>query len=366
VAFSFPHEALQKKKRKSMDQEIEECQLVSTSNYSSSLHFLGLAVILLVSGFSIILSLYFGRRQSVSSTYMRKFFTLCKMFGIGVIAGTAWVHLIPEATEGFESPCLGEFWKGFGSHWTGVFALFSTFLVQQIELGGSHSHATQTDPSSEFDNSSPDTCISLPCHLQCKNQPESVEFVVGTDDPKDCPRSVVPIPSNGPKKERPKTISTSTWILELGILSHSLIIGVTLGLTPDSSFYTLLIALSIHQFFEGLALGLFLADSVSGSLSWKKTIQMGVLYPFTTPLGICFGMLGRAFLQGSLNRLILTLAICDSLSSGVLIYNTYCGLFGDQINHSSELSQIKGFFRIACFGSLYLGAGVMAMLANWA
>lgn len=43
----------------------------------------------------------------------------------------------------------------------------------------------------------------------------------------------------------------STFILEAGVAAHSVIIGVTLGISSGSEFIGLLIALLFHQFFEG-------------------------------------------------------------------------------------------------------------------
>jgi len=43
----------------------------------------------------------------------------------------------------------------------------------------------------------------------------------------------------------------STYLLEFGIACHSIIIGITLGVTGDVKFAGLLCALLLHQFFEG-------------------------------------------------------------------------------------------------------------------
>lgn len=45
-------------------------------------------------------------------------------------------------------------------------------------------------------------------------------------------------------------------VLELGILVHSVIIGISLGTTENpKTIKPLIIALSFHQFFEGMGLG---------------------------------------------------------------------------------------------------------------
>ena len=45
----------------------------------------------------------------------------------------------------------------------------------------------------------------------------------------------------------------STYILEAGVASHSVVIGVALGVSSDAEFTGLLVALVFHQFFEGKA-----------------------------------------------------------------------------------------------------------------
>ena len=53
-------------------------------------------------------------------------------------------------------------------------------------------------------------------------------------------------------------MGSSCWmqVLEMGIVVHSIIIGISLG-TSDSldTIKPLIIALSFHQFFEGIGLG---------------------------------------------------------------------------------------------------------------
>lgn len=53
-------------------------------------------------------------------------------------------------------------------------------------------------------------------------------------------------------------------ILELGILSHSVIIGLSLGVSQSPcTIRPLVVALSFHQFFEGFALGGCIAQVLS-------------------------------------------------------------------------------------------------------
>ena len=365
---------------------ISECSSSSESesngSYSTSLHWFGCLSILLVSLLAVTFSLILGSK-SKTSIFISKFLQVLKMFGIGVIAGTAWCHLIPEAIEQFSSPCLeGVIWTGYGSHWMGVFALFSSFLVQQIELSGSHRHSDhhhhhhhdhhhhhhhdhhQSHHHDQDTDSEEIVSISLPEASYTPKDHNHLHII-------EC-KSVLRKPSSLSASSKDMTPHSKlkrlqTIILEVGILTHSLIIGLTLGLTPDSLFPTLLLAISFHQFFEGLALGILVAEINFSSL-WKQ-IQMVGLYPIVTPLGIAIGI----FLQSknsngaSSASLILLQAIFGSLSSGILIYNTYCELFAGEISLSAYFAvEVRGWFRVLNFMALYLGAASMALLAFWA
>jgi solute carrier family 39 (zinc transporter), member 1/2/3 len=100
-------------------------------------------------------------------------------------------------------------------------------------------------------------------------------------------------------------------ILESGILFHSFIIGLTLGITPDDEFTTLLIAISVHQLFEGMALGTLIGGL---GLTFQVTALLTMMYPLTTPLGMVVGMAVRNSLDVNSGSYVLTLGIFESLS----------------------------------------------------
>jgi zinc transporter ZupT len=122
----------------------------------------------------------------------------------------------------------------------------------------------------------------------------------------------------------PPSLPISILILESSIMFHSLIIGLTLGISPDANLKMLVIAMALHQFFEGVALGSLIStsttapsnlaakphketkptnssisqcDSDSNESNEQKVCMtawgLGMLYPLTTPLGILFGILIR-------------------------------------------------------------------------
>ncbi|OZJ05294.1 hypothetical protein BZG36_01928, partial [Bifiguratus adelaidae] len=156
----------------------------------------------------------------------------------------------------------------------------------------------------------------------------------------------------------------STLLLELGITIHSVIIGITLSNTGTSEFSTLLCALVFHQFFEGMALGTRINE-----LSYKnllKPILLGFIYVLTTPLGIAIGIGIHQSFNGSSPSAILTTAILDSMSAGILLYNSFVELMSMEMNHSMSFRMSPWQTKLVCFLAMYIGATAMAIVGIWA
>ncbi|KAF9443823.1 Zinc/iron permease [Macrolepiota fuliginosa MF-IS2] len=173
-------------------------------------------------------------------------------------------------------------------------------------------------------------------------------------------------------------------VLQLGIMIHSIVIGLTLAITTGSDFTSLTTAVIFHQLFEGLSLGIRIAalppppakddaascdeeslsaggfKSESGTRrSFVKSLMtkvggkrgegwlkctLVVLFAITTPVGIGLGMV--AFKVGKkkegfeLARMYLTQGLMSAISAGMLIYASTVEMlagdfvFGDIEGHS--------------------------------
>ncbi|KAI8901454.1 ZIP zinc transporter-domain-containing protein, partial [Globomyces pollinis-pini] len=303
------------------DHGLVDCEAIELEEYTLQTHIYGVFIILAVSALGIFGSIWLGTKKSNSVATALQ---LVKMFGIGIIAATAWIHLLPHAFLNFSSPCLPESMSRYGISFVGLFGLIAAFLVQLLEVGTSrhnhslHAHEEQVLPIEDKD---PDSLT----HIQHSS-------IIGT------------------------------YVLEFGIVTHSVVIGLALGVCPDDGFTTLLMAIAFHQFFEGMALGSLIATT---PLSLTTKIYLGLLYPLTTPAGIVIGILVRESFNANSGTAIVTQGVLDSLSSGILIYTTYCSLMGDEINNHSGFKGYTPIFKMLCFVMMYLGAAAMAIVALW-
>ena len=354
-----------------------ECAAEVPLEYNMPFHIAGVFIILAVSSIGMFGFLFLGHMKK-PPTAVGPILQLAKMFGIGIIAGTAWIHLLPEAFGMFTNPCLDAGWQKYGPAWVGVFGLFAAFMVQLLEMA-SHSHVKKNASAGSVQNDSEAQC---PSHIVV----EHAHLSTGAphlEDTIDVPHRIIavgehtevsdvsmskegsstPIYSDSKSKKQITLSSASTIVLEFGILFHSVIIGLTLGVADDATFNTLIVAICFHQLFEGMALGAFVSST---DLSLRSKIVLGLMYPLTTPIGIAIGIGFHQAFNGNSNTLILMQGILNSLSAGILIYSTYCVLVGGEILHNPAFYRYSKNFKVACFLMMYLGAAAMALLAVWA
>lgn len=133
-------------------------------------------------------------------------------------------------------------------------------------------------------------------------------------------------------------------VLQLGIMIHSLVIGLTLAVTSGADFTSLVSAIVFHQLFEGLSLGVRIAslppthtDSLSSSSeSWKidwLNATLSILFAITTPLGMAIGMAAFTHAHPSISpsqtaQMGLTQGVLSAISAGMLIYAATVEMLG--------------------------------------
>ena len=158
---------------------------------------------------------------------------------------------------------------------------------------------------------------------------------------------------------------TAIFILEFGVIFHSVFIGLTLAVSGDE-FITLYIVLVFHQMFEGLGLGARLA-----TVPWPKSKKwtpyvLGFAYGLSTPIAIAIGLGVRTSYPPESRTTLLTNGVFDSISAGILIYTGLVELMAHEFMFSPYMQKGPLGRMLSAFFLMVLGAGLMALLGYWA
>lgn len=159
---------------------------------------------------------------------------------------------------------------------------------------------------------------------------------------------------------------TAVFILEFGIIFHSVFIGLSLAVAGDE-FKTLFVVIVFHQMFEGLGLGTRLAETYwPHKKRWLPWV-MGMGYMITTPIAIAIGIgVRHTFTPGSRKALI-TNGVFDAISSGILIYTGLVELMAHEFIFSTQFKGEGGFKKMLwAYLMMATGTGIMALLGRWA
>ncbi|XP_027342679.1 zinc transporter 1 isoform X1 [Abrus precatorius] len=276
-------------------------------------------------------------------------FFMVKAFAAGVILATGFIHILPEAFESLTSPCLKENpWGKFP--FTGFVAMLSsigTLMVDSFATGYYHRQHFNSSKQVPADEELGDEHVghihvhTHASHGHAHGSATSSESSITSE------------------LIRQRIISQ---VLEIGIVVHSVIIGISLGTAGSiDTIKPLLAALSFHQFFEGMGLGGCISQAKFES---RSTAIMATFFSLTTPIGIAIGMgVSSVYKENSPTALIVE-GVFNSASSGILIYMALVDLLAADFMNPRLQNNLK--LHLGANISLLLGAGCMSLLAKWA
>lgn len=330
-------------------------------------------------------------------------FFIAKYFGSGVIVATAFIHLLGPAEDALRNPCLTGAITDYS--WAEGIILMTIFVLFFVELmvmrygnfGGEHEHEhehaqlepVRISPGQDGEAILLNEEVGFDRHTKSKISMEqdaldsvnrvrsrsrsrnrSTTHAPGEDhlsharqhtDIEDAMTEV----DNPLSIEDYKAQMTAIFILEFGIIFHSIFIGLTLAVA-GAEFNTLFIVLIFHQTFEGLGLGSRLAVT-----PWPKTKKwtpyiLGAAYGFSTPIAIAIGLgVRNSYPPGSQTTLIVN-GVFDSVSAGILIYTGLVELMAHEFMFSHAMRKASLKVVLSAFGLMCLGAALMALLGKWA
>ncbi|CAL9118127.1 unnamed protein product [Musa acuminata var. zebrina] len=330
-----------------------------------------------------------GRKQRLLRTD-GGLFVCAKAFAAGVILATGFVHMLHGAESSLTHPCLPDSpWRrfpfaGFGAMLAALGTLVVDFLgtqfyerKQRAESTNAAAAVTAVAPITEpEDDKNGITVISVAPEARGKasGSEKGPMHIFGMHVHSTAHRHghvhvlATPGRSHGHDHEDGGETSSHarnvvvSQILELGIVSHSVIIGLSLGVSQSPcTIRPLVAALSFHQFFEGFALGGCISQA-----QFKNTVAavMACFFAITTPAGIAVGLGIASSYNAKSPRALVVEGLLDSMSAGILIYMALVDLIAADFLSQTMRCNVR--LQVASYSALFLGAGAMSALAVWA
>jgi zinc transporter 1/2/3 len=302
---------------------------------------------------------------------------VAKYFGSGVIIATAFIHLLAPANEALGNECLvGQAISSDTYPWPEAIALMTAFVMFFLELmtmryikftdhdlsdgqSDGRLHSQGDEHSLEDKRVTPEetvpraSCVRGEDHLGHQRN-HTDNSTLGHD-----------WETQGAIPETYAAQLTAVFILEFGVIFHSIFVGLTLAVA-GSEFITLYIVLVFHQTFEGLGLGARLA-----MIPWPRSKRwtpylLGLGYGISTPIAIAIGLGVRTTFAPESQTTLIVNGIFDSISAGILIYTGLVELMAHEFMFSPYMQKGPVNRTLYAFGLMVLGAGLMALLGYWA
>ncbi|KAK8053032.1 Zinc/iron permease [Apiospora saccharicola] len=329
------------------------------------------------------------------------FFFAVRHFGTGVLIATAFCHLLPTAFTLLGDPCLGDFWTKDYQAMPGAIALLGIFVVTVIEMllhparrtaipaegddeDSEKNKSTTAAPAPEVrakrpvvgrsesigrtlsninSRSSGDANQTTATAGQEENGTINEEIPEDTEDAEAGLASGPPV--LGEHQKRKKDVMQIV-LLEMGILFHSVFIGMALSVSiGGNEFVILLIAIAFHQTFEGLALGARIA-----AIEWPENslqpIFMAVAYGCTTPVGQAIGLASRTAYSPESEVGLILVGVMNAISAGLLTFASLVELLSEDLLSDESWRILRGRRRVCACVLVVAGAFLMGLVGAWA
>jgi hypothetical protein len=251
--------------------------VAGADEYNTPLHVGALLIILAVSGLACAVPMLASKFPIIRIP--ERFFFAVRHFGTGVLLATAFVHLLPTAFISLGNSCLSNFWTTDYPAMPGAIALVGIFFVSIIEMvfsparhftprdgstresssdeGATGTGRTQAARSSiaggHYSNAAVVAAVTRPATTRRGSVVEPGpprEAAAAAPKQPNISKETLEIESLGggltPEQLHKKAI-LQCMLLEVGILFHSVFIGMALSVAIGSNFVVLLIAVAFHR-----------------------------------------------------------------------------------------------------------------------
>ncbi|BGP62693.1 hypothetical protein NBRC10512_006234 [Rhodotorula toruloides] len=316
-------------------------------------------------------------------------YTAFKFFGSGVIIATAFIHLLAPAFQALGSDCLHGAWKDY--EWAPAIAMIAVFGIFLVELVATRTGASYlkrrglrhhdphhvrgnevghtghgTHPPADTTTTalaSSGTSVTQVEGAAAAVEANEVDLEAGEAKANQRHDHGV-LEEDDDLHESAVAQCIGVGILEIGVIFHSFIIGLTLAVSNNLG--PLLAVLTFHQTFEGIGLGSRLSSlPLPHRLNWVPIVA-AVVYSCTTPLGIAVGLGVRETYNPDSAAASIVSGILDASSAGILLWAGLVECLAHDLVFDRKMAEAPPREVAVAVFWVFLGAGLMALLGRWA
>lgn len=340
----------------------DACAMQPVQDYDQSLNITAVFVVLLASVLGTVIPVIGKHRPHMCGNVSPFVYIVGKHIGTGVIIALSLIHLLAPAFAELGNPCLPAVFT-VGYQFAPLFAMLAAMGMHMMEtllLDQAKPHHTCVTIAAQ-DGS--DSAASADCgpfaaanhgaeeHSSVKLSPTAESAYVHQGHGH----------AHGVLLGTDRTRTISAYILEFGLTTHSVIIGITVGVSSVTALYALFPALCFHQFFEGFALGARIA--AVGFSHWNEAL-LTLIYSTSAPIGIALGIAIRSSYNDNGVTTNLVQGTFDSVSAGIMLYVGFVQMlaydFHADYDHATSRAQ-----KTALFAGMWFGMTVMAIIGIW-
>ncbi|KAM7524672.1 hypothetical protein LguiA_014574 [Lonicera macranthoides] len=269
----------------------------------------------------------------------KNLFVIVKAFASGVILATGYMHVLPDSFDCLTSECLPENpWRKFPfTTFVAMISAILTLMVDSFALSAyKKRQAVEVEPTTRV----------MDVNLETQNGGHFHGHGHG----------------DGQGESKLLRYRVVAQVLELGIVVHSVVIGLSMGASDNPcTIRPLVAALCFHQLFEGMGLGGCILQAEYGGMI--KAIMV-FFFSATTPFGIALGIgLSNVYSDNSPTALIVV-GVLNASSAGLLNYMALVDLLAADFMGSKLQNNMT--LQTWAYMAVLLGAGGMSLMAKWA
>ena len=319
--------------------DVDPCVGPSVTDYDQTLHVGGVFIILAASAIGTLLPLLSKHVQALRIPAFAMILGKCA--AAGALMGVSLVHMVFPASASLTSPCVPDAFKEDYPAYAFLFALIGALLMHMMDF-----IMTQFFESRQKSMPVP-TTSGLFNSLSLEGSSHDLHQL-------------------GTLKLEEKSLRSlaEAYMIEFAITIHSIFIGLAVGVADRASLVALLIALSFHQFFEGIALGSRVSEA---NISHLGEFLFGAIFSLSAPIGIAIGIGIYSSFNATDETFLLVQGILDGICGGILLYTGFAMLLVDFPRDAARYcnGKYKRVMQMGMFACVWIAAGAMAFIGRY-